>query len=70
MHVSFTAKIQRVYHADGTLAYEFVRIPARVRRYIDMHAIGEFPSTIRLDIVPNDIIVNVSENTAKVVIEL
>lgn len=70
MYVSFTAKIRRVYHADGTLAYEFVKVPARVRRYIDMYGIGEFPSTIRLDIVPNDIIVKASENTAKVTIEL
>lgn len=70
MYVSFMAKIQRVYHADGTLAYEFVRIPARVREYVDMHSVGAFPNTIRLDDVPNEVIVNVSENSAKVVIEL
>ena len=70
MFVSFTARIHRVYRADGTLAFEFVRVPSRALEYIDEYSIGEFPSIIRLDDVPNEVFVDVSENYAKVTIEL
>lgn len=70
MFVSFTARIHRVYRADGTLAFEFVKVPDRALEYIDEYSIGEFPGVIRLDDVPDGVLVDVSENSAKVVIEL
>lgn len=76
IQVLFRTKIQRVYRMDGTLAREFIKVPERARQYVDEHSIGEFPSIIWLDDIPNDqayndftVTVNVSGNFATVIIE-
>lgn len=41
--VRFKAKVQRVLNMDGTLAYEYVKVPALGRRHADMHAFRTHP---------------------------
>lgn len=41
--VRFKAKVQRLHNMDGTLAYEYVKVPALNRRHADMHAFRTHP---------------------------
>ena len=41
--VRFKAKVQQLHNMDGTLAYEFVKIPTLDRRHADMPAFRVHP---------------------------
>jgi len=41
--ISFKAKIEPVYNADETLAYQVIRVPVLERRHCDMHAFRQHP---------------------------
>lgn len=41
--IKFSGKLQDVYNADGTLAYQILKVPEITRSHCDMHAFRAHP---------------------------